>query len=221
MHCHRCRTPGAKSPGTKASLAKAPSPKVPAAKAPRRAGKAAKRPPPAAAGTRIGDREKRYKGVRGVRGVRCRALYLTPFYIKPLLVHPTHLLLHPIPGERHLPRVSHQRCTSTFSSARSTTRPRACALGTASAASVRPTNRCESGARAPLTLCQAEAPCLGEHGGPCGRHTLASARAKVCAVSTSAAFAVPTTTLCSSSAYTAPKWGPAAHCTSGADRKQF
>ena len=54
MHCHRCRTPGSQSPSTKA-----PSPKAPRAKAAHRAGKVAKRPSPAAAGTRVGDRAKR------------------------------------------------------------------------------------------------------------------------------------------------------------------
>ena len=196
MHCHRCRTPGAKSPGTKAPRAKAPrakapAAKAPAAKAPRRAGNAAKRPPPAAAGTRIGDREK-----------RC-SYTLHPLHFllsNPLVVHPTHLLLHPMPGERHLPRVSPQRCTSTFSSARSTTRPRTCALGTASAASVRPTNRCESGKRAPLALCQAEAPCLGEHG-PSRPPRPGIGACKGVRCLSSAAFAVPTATLCSASAY--------------------
>ena len=134
------------------------------------------------------------------RGVATPYTPYTCLLSNPLVVHPTHLLLHPMPGERHLPRVSPQRCTSTFSSARSTTRPRTCALGTASAASVRPTNRCESGKRAPLALCQAEAPCLGEHG-PSRPPRPGIGACKGVRCLSSAAFAVPTATLCSVSAY--------------------
>eukprot|EP00964_Phaeocystis_antarctica_P011575 scaffold6407_cov62-Phaeocystis_antarctica.AAC.4 len=78
MRCHRCRTPGAKSPRTKAPSAKVPSPKAPAAKAPRRAGKAAKRPTPAAAGTRIGDCGKRTLRLHPLHPTHPPTSYYTP-----------------------------------------------------------------------------------------------------------------------------------------------